>query len=60
MTLTDKGNGLRKELRQVLAPVIGDWDLLILVRAVGFKDIWEVGRYVQDVGYVETSKGFGA
>lgn len=46
---TNESNGLRKELREVLAPVIRDGDLLVLELSVVLKHVWQVGSHIQDV-----------
>lgn len=47
--LTDERNGFREELRQVLAPVIRDGDLLVLEVPVVLEHVGQVGGHVQDV-----------
>lgn len=47
--LTDEGDGLWKELGQVLAPVIWDGDLLVPEVAFVFEHVGQVGRHVEDV-----------
>lgn len=49
MGLTYKGDGLRKELRQILAPVVRDGDLFVLEFPGVFKEIRQVRSNIQDV-----------
>lgn len=49
MLLTYERNGFWEKLRQVLAPVIRDGNLLVLEFSVVFKHVRQVGSYVQDV-----------
>lgn len=47
--LTDEGDGLREELRQVLAPVIRDGNLLVLEFSVVLEHVGQVRSHVQNV-----------
>lgn len=48
-SLTYEGNGLWEKLREVLAPVIGDRDLLVLEVALVLEHVGQVGRHVENV-----------
>ena len=47
--LTDECDGLRKELGQVLAPVVRDGDLLVVKVAILLEEVGEVGGDIEDV-----------
>lgn len=47
--LTNEADGLGEELRQVLAPVVRDGDLLVLELAGVLEEVGQVGRDVEDV-----------
>lgn len=51
--LTNECNGLRKELGQVLAPVVRDGDLLVVKVAILLEQVREVGGDIEDVSDAE-------
>lgn len=47
--LTNEADGFREELREVLAPVIRDGDLLVLKLPCVLKEVWQIGSHIEDV-----------
>lgn len=49
LVLTNEADGLREELGEILAPVVGYWDLLVLKFSGVLEQIGEIRGHVEDV-----------
>ena len=48
-SLTNELNGLREELRKILAPVVRDGDLLVMEIPILLEEVRQVGGNIEDV-----------